>query len=348
MKIGIIFGGRSSEKEVSLVGGRNVFQHLDRVRYTPIALFWDDNFRFWEIPETLVIRNTTKEVVERLEKFGKHIPYESLHEVIDLAFLVTHGKYGDDGCLQGLLELLHIPYTGSGVLASAIGMEKATQRRLLADASVGIPKYRRVDDWEWEEREEGILTECEDTFGYPYVVKPTREGSTFGVSVVHVRDEGEGAFSGAFAYDRSVLIEPYIRGREFSCIVLGNDNAQALSVTETKHQEEIFTYDEKYLPGAAQKITPMEVDEETLHKIQQQAVATYTALDCKNYARIDGFLADDGRILITDPNSAASTGMGASSFTFHQAAAANMTTTQFLTKIIELAQDAHQNKKGPL
>ncbi len=348
IRIGVIFGGASSEKEVSLAGGRNVYQNLDRSLYEPIAIFWDEEFRFWEIPETLIIRNTTKEIVERLPKSGKRIMYEDLRNRIDLAFLVTHGKYGDDGCLQGLLELQKMPYTGSGVLSSALGMDKAVQRILLLSAGVGVPQSRTITDTEWQGNTQTITDALEKQFKYPYVVKPSREGSSFGVSVVHGAGELAKAMADAFVFDRTILVEPYLHGREFSCIVVGNENPEALSLTETKHSAEIFTYDEKYLPGAAQKITPMEIDPEASKKIMAQAVATYTALDSKNYARIDGFYTDKNEIMITDPNSGASTGMGASAFTFHQAAAAGLTTTQFLTRIIDLALETHKNKKGPL
>lgn len=347
LKIGIIFGGNSSEAEVSLAGGRNVYNNLDLSIYEPMAFYWDKNFRFWQIPETLIIRNTTKEIEERLEKFAVPVPYEDLPKKIDLAFLITHGKYGDDGCLQGLLELLHLPYTGSGVLSCALGMDKGMQRKLMAGQMINIPKYQVINIQNWAREENQIKRDMERNFGYPLVIKPTREGSTFGVSVVKSPAELAKAINLASQYDNEILVEVYLKGREFSCIVMGNEQPQALLPTETIHQGEIFSYDDKYLPGASNKITPMAVGEEIIKEIQKQAVLTYLVLNCKNYARIDGFLVD-GKVYITDPNSAASTGLGPSSWTFHQAAKAGMNVKEFLSKVIGLAWESQANKKGPL
>jgi len=348
LKIGIIFGGNSSEAEVSLAGGRNVYNNFDLTRYQPIALYWDKNFRFWEIPETLIIRNTTKEIEDRLEKFAKRIFYEDLAKSIDLAFLVTHGKYGDDGCLQGLLELLNVPYTGSGVLSCASGMDKGMQRKFMEQyGGINVPKYKVIHLSDWQLNESQIRKMIEKEFSFPCVIKPTREGSTFGVTVVKSQADLAKAIDEAAFYDNEMLVESYLRGREFSCIVIGNDEPWAFLPTETIHSGEIFSYDDKYLPGASNKITPMEVEEEIIKEIQKQSILTFRALNCKNYARIDGFVVSS-KVYITDPNSAASTGMGPASWTFHQAAKAGMSIKEFLSKLIDLALESQRNKKGPL
>lgn len=347
--MGVVFGGRSSEREVSLVGGRHVYQMLDRERCQPVAVYWDTSGSFWEIPETLVIRNTTKEIEERLnaQALGR-IAFENLSSKIDIAFLVTHGKYGDDGCLQGLLELMHLPYTGSGVLAAALGMDKIMSRKLMRQiAGINLPEYTTIGYHRWMSDQTAIIEKMA-SFGFPAVIKPAREGSTFGVSVARDRDSLAAALEAAFAFDNNILIERYIKGKEFSCIVIGNDNPEAFVPTETEHQSEIFTYEEKYLPGGSNKITPIRVSEECIAEIQRQAVLTYRALGFAGYARIDGFVTQDERVIITDPNGAASTGMGPSSWTFHQAAAAGFTIPDFLHHLIELGLQAHERKKGPL
>jgi len=348
LKIGIIFGGKSSEAEVSLTGGRNVFNSLDSSRFTSVAIYWDKNMVFWEIPETLIIRNTTKEVEDRLEKFGQKIAYEDLKNHFDLAFLVTHGKYGDDGCLQGLLELLKVPYTGSGVLACALGMDKGVQRKFMeAYGDINIPKYQVFNLSDWQNNQSVLKKIMAKDFGYPLVIKPTREGSTFGVTVVNDENGLASAVAEVEKYDFEFIVEPFLKGREFSCIVIGNDEPQAFLPTETIHQNEIFTYDDKYLPGASNKLTPMPIEQGIIEEIQKQCVNTYKALNCRNYARIDGFVVDN-KVYITDPNSAASTGMGPSSWTFHQAAKAGYNIKDFLSKLIELALENHLNKKGSL
>ncbi len=349
-RIGVIFGGKSSEKEVSLAGGRHVYQHLDRTKFIPIAIFWDSQLRFWQIPEGLIIRNTCKEIEENLQiKGAKRIFIEELKDLIDLAFLVTHGKYGDDGCLQGVLEILNIPYTGSGVLSAALGLDKKMQRELMkADGRINLPEYLVIKRSDWEKNKEAIKKTIKEKFSYPIVTKPTREGSTIGVMLVKDEKDLEKGINYALEYDNEVLIEERIKGREFSCVVFGNEDPVAFLPTETIYDSEIFTYDHKYLPGASKKITPIKIDEKIIKEIQEQARRTYLALGCRGYARIDGFIEEDGKVLITDPNSAASTGMGPSSWTYHQAALAGLSLTDFLTKIIELAFQAHQNKKGPL
>jgi len=350
LRVGVFFGGPSSEKEVSLSGGRHVYQHLDRSKFVPIAIFWHSDFSFWEIPETLIIRNTCKEIEENLENKGaKRIFLEQLPEKIDLAFLVTHGKYGDDGCLQGVLELLKIPYTGSGVLSAGLGMDKKMQREVMKSyGGINLPDYLIIKRSEWEKDKEMVKEKIRKKFSYPIVTKPTREGSTIGVMLVKEEKDLEKGMKMALEYDNEVLVEKYLKGREFSCVVFGNDEPVAFLPTETIYEAEIFTYDHKYLPGASRKITPIKIEEEVIKEIQRQAIRTYKALRCKGYARIDGFVDESGKVFITDPNSAASTGMGPSSWTYHQAALAGFSVPEFLTKIIELALEAHQNKKGPL
>ncbi|MEK7158182.1 MAG: ATP-grasp domain-containing protein [Patescibacteria group bacterium] len=347
-RVGVFFGGRSSEREVSLSGGRNIVQHIDIKKFDVLPIFWDASGKFWLIPETLIVRNTCKEIEDRLESHGRRLRSHDLSKELDCAFLVTHGKFGDDGCLQGFLEFLHIPYTGSGVLGAALGMDKNLQRRILSDAKISQPTSIVVRDWEWENKRNAVNTKIEQQIGFPCVTKPTREGSTMGVCVNADVLALEQGMTVAFQYDREVLLEPLIRGREFSCVVVGNESARALIPTETIHDEEIFTYDAKYMPGASKKITPMDVDSSILKTIQTLAEKTYEALEFCGYARIDGFLTTEGRILITDPNGGASTGMGPSSWTWHQAAETGWSPMDFLSHVLELALVAHQSKKGPL
>lgn len=336
-RIGVIFGGKGSEREVSLASGRNVYNTLDRSRFDVTAVFWDQSFRFWEIAEVLVIRNTCKEIEDRLEAQGKRITYEELSKHIDLAFLTTHGKYGDDGCLQGLLELLRIPYTGSGVLGAAVGLDKILQRPLLKthENVIHTPPYLVAEP---TDDAVSVSKKVEDAFGFSCVVKPSREGSTVGVVKVDAKEEMPQALSVAREFDRRIIIEPYLKGREFSCMVIGNGEPKALLPTEVKYEGDIFTYDHKYLPGASQKITPMEVDQYVTQSIQQQSEVVYRLLAMRDYARIDGFVLDDldVPVVVTDPNSAASTGLSPSSWTFHQAAKEGMLPQQFLTYCVDM------------
>jgi D-alanine-D-alanine ligase-like ATP-grasp enzyme len=215
LRIGILFGGMCSEREVSLNSGRNVYDNLDRERYEPVPLFMDGEGRLWLLPWQLVSQNTTVDISERAEKEAERVPYEDLRKKIDFAFICLHGKYGDDGCIQGLLELLRIPYTGSGVLASAVGMDKALQQKILEAEGIEVPASLAVSGEEWAEDREGVEKRIEETFGFPVVVKPTREGSSVGVAIVGDRASLQSGMEQALAWDASVLVEEYLDGTEF-------------------------------------------------------------------------------------------------------------------------------------
>ena len=346
MRVGVILGGISSEREASLASGRQVCVHLNRQKYAVLPLFMDLQGRLWHIPQKLLIQNTTADIIARLEGEAERVQYEELRTIIDFAFIALHGKYGDDGCVQGLLELLGMPYTGSGVLASAACMDKYMAHRVLKEAGVEVARELLVEDLDWERDPEGIRKEIVETVGLPCVIKPDREGSSIGVSVVSEERQIDGALEEAFAWDNLALAEEYLSGLEFSCIVLGNDELQALVPTETATQNEYLTYEDKYMPGQSQKITPARVSKEILAKIQEEVLKAYRALGMKNYGRIDGFLVNGDRVLITDPNS--SSGMAPSSFLFHQAADIGLNPMMLFDRMIELAVEAHAAKRGPL
>jgi D-alanine-D-alanine ligase len=346
MRVGVILGGISSEREASLASGRQVCVHLNRQKYAVLPLFMDLQGRLWHIPQKLLIQNTTADIIARLEGEAERVQYEELRTIIDFAFIALHGKYGDDGCVQGLLELLGTPYTGSGVLASAVCMDKYMAHRVLKEAGVEVARELLVEDLNWERDPEGIRKEIVETVGLPCVIKPDREGSSIGVSVVSEERQIDGALEEAFAWDNLALAEEYLSGLEFSCIVLGNDELQALVPTETATQNEYLTYEDKYMPGQSQKITPARVSKEVLAKIREEVLKAYRALGMRNYGRIDGFLVNGDRVLITDPNS--SSGMSPSSFLFHQAADIGLNPMMLFDRMIELAVEAHAAKRGPL
>lgn len=346
LRVGVIFGGMSSELEVSLASGRQVYFKLDRSKYQGVALFLDREARFWQLPEKLLLQNTTRDIAARVEREATRVAYEDLKTLIDVAFIALHGKYGDDGCIQGLLELLGIPYTGSGVLACALSMDKPMAHRVLKAAGIEVARELVVTEKGWQTDPTAAIERIVETVGLPCVVKPTREGSSIGVTVVKDRGQFEVAMTRAFEWDTAALVEEYLDGLEFSCILLGNDECRVFLPTETVTTHDYLTYDDKYMPGRSQKITPARVPEDTLKRIQEETVKVYRALGFKGYGRMDGFLLKDGRILMTDPNS--TSGMAPSSFMFHQAAEAGLTPTMLIDRIIQLALEAHAAKKGPL
>ncbi len=348
LRVGVILGGMSSEREVSLNSGRNVYDNLDDEKYEGIPVFMDNKGQLWVLPWQLVSQNTTTDITERLEKDGRRIAYEDLKEEIDFAFISLHGKYGDDGCIQGLMELLGIPYTGPGVLASALGMDKHIQQNLLRAEGTEVPGSIVVYEDEWERDMKGVEKKLFDDIGLPMVTKPTREGSSMGVTIVRDIESLEDGMESALRWDSSVLVEEFLDGTEFSCIVIDReDEPEILGMTEIKPQSEFYTYDDKYMPGRCRKFTPPKnISPDVIEKIEKEVIRAYKTLGFRSYGRIDGFVLNSGKVLITDPNS--SSGMAPASFFFEQAAEVGLLPSMIISELIEISLRIHEKKKGPL
>ncbi len=353
LRVGVILGGRSSEREVSLSSGRQVYQNLDRSAYAPVALFMDSGGRLWRIPEKLVIQNTCPDIEARLESepSAEHIGYDDLSDLVDVVFNGLHGKFGDDGCIQGALEILDIPYTGSGVLGCALSLDKPMAHAVLAEAGFEVPREVVIAAREWAADPARCIARVADEMGSGrIVVLPSREGSSVGVSVVDDVEDLPSALDAAFEWDDRALVEEFLDGLEFSVIVLAAADEggapEALLPTEIVTQNPFMTYDDKYMPGRSQKITPARVESDVLDRIRSEACRVYATLGFRGYARLDGFLMPDGRMLFTDPNS--TSGMAPSSFMFHQAAEAGMTAGMVIDRIVRAAVRGHAVKRGPL
>jgi len=346
--VGVILGGVSSEKEVSLESGRNIFAKMDRKKYNPTAIFMDSRGGFWEIPLKLLMRNSTRDIEMDLDEEGKKIPYEELKFRVDLIYIGLHGKYGEDGCLQGLLEILDIPYTGSGVLGSALGMDKYTCRRIFAMNGIDVPKTVPVERCEWEGgRKEAILEGIAKVYRIPLCRQAHARG------VQHRRQEGgfektgfPTRLAGAFEWDNVVLVEEFIEGMEVTCGVIGNDEPLALTPSETIPTQDILSLEDKFLYGQGENKTPARVPEEVLKRIQGVAGQAYRALGLKGYSRIDMFVRKDGRVAVLEPNTLP--GMTPSTVLFHQAAASGINQSDLIDRVIGFALEAHENKRGPL
>jgi len=346
LRVGVIMGGVSSEKEVSLESGRNIFSKMDRKRFDPVPLFMDSRCALWEIPLKLLMRNSTADIEIDLAEEARPFPYEALKGRVDFVYIGLHGKYGEDGTLQGLLELLGIPYSGSGVLGSALGMDKFTARKVLAMSGIDVPKSVAVDRRAWEGAERGeLLQRIETELGFPCVVKPTREGCSTAVKKVVSPAGIPDALASAFEWDNVAVVEEFLTGMEVTCGVLGNDEPRALTPSETIPTQEILSLEDKFLYGQGENKTPARVPAEVLRRIQETAVRAYRALGLKAYSRIDMFVCD-GRILVLEPNTLP--GMTPSTVLFHQAAAEGLSQTDLITRIIEFSLEAHRSKKGPL
>jgi D-alanine-D-alanine ligase len=450
IRVGIIFGGFSKEREVSFAGGRTVYDNLNKSIFEAVPLFVDSfgNFvlldwqfiykgsirDFYPPVEFLPAGNTqfqlyaenlgalnAHEQNKLIEKIGKKVLADQLHELIDIAFLCLHGPYGEDGKIQGLLEYHKIPYTGSGILSSAIGIDKSVQKQLMVNAGFNSPAYFTIDKEDFFRKgSSAFLAEAKQKVHFPLVIKPANQGSSIGVSILMQEDEKafgtaiEKAFftrritaiewnslavekksefirtlsdiregiglpcraDDEFIYDpdhlieylntqlktkkeillesldgeSTVLIEGFIEGREFSCIVLEDEGGKAIALppTEIKKGKELFDYRSKYLPGLSRKITPIDLPAEKINEIRSACEKLFHALHFDVYARIDGFIGKDGKIFLNDPNT--TSGMMPSSFFFHQAAEIGLNPSQFLTYIIHesLTKRINQSKGAHL
>ncbi len=464
IRVGIFFGGPSREREVSFAGGRTVYDNLDKQLFEPIPIFVDSFGNFcllnWEFvykgsirdfyPPTFVhadgerksclpelphgfqvyaesiqsIAESKEEQCNVLKEIGQPLTIEEIQSRIDFAFLALHGTFGEDGSIQGLLEWYGIPYSGSGILASAMGINKAIQKDFQTTAALYVNDYTTLQQRDWLSADISTkkqwFVEFNVMFGERFVVKPAHQGSSLGVSILkhpnfeafctaidlaffrlHIHSsewnqkspeekikdikqltdlrsglglpltaDGNEFYlpSDLLEYlertlktqptvllqshdsESMVLIESMIDGKEFSCIVVADaeGNPFALPPTEIRKSGDLFDYRSKYLPGLSNKVTPIEVDPAWITDIREACCHLYLHFGFEVYARIDGFITDDGEIFLNDPNT--TSGMMPSSFFFHQAAEIGLSPSAFLTLIYfnSLRARIHSHPKGQL
>ncbi|MDR2028569.1 MAG: D-alanine--D-alanine ligase [Treponema sp.] len=310
--MGILFGGKSAEHEVSLQSAKNVFDAIDREKYIPILIGIDKSGKWLLNDESEFLLNAddpkrirlnqSSDSVALIPQSGGVISNLSnlkQEKAIDVIFPILHGPFGEDGTVQGLLKLADLPFVGAGVLGSAVGMDKDVMKRLLRDAGIPIGDFIVLRSHEAFPAFKALA----QRLGLPFFVKPANMGSSVGVSKIH--DEGEyGAALGlAFEYDTKIILEEFIRGRELECSVLGSETPAASLPGEVISTHEFYSYDAKYLDekGAVLEI-PAKVPAETVREIQELAVKTFQTLSCEGLARVDFFLKADGGVLVNEIN----------------------------------------------
>ncbi|GAB3741733.1 hypothetical protein GCM10027594_21340 [Hymenobacter agri] len=464
MKIGIFFGGTSREREISFAGGRTVFDNLDKALFQPVPIFVDSLGQFILLDWQYIYKGTIRdfyppvssqppslhhlqvyieslgelshdEKFEAIAKVGRQVQPEQLPLLMDFAFLALHGPGGEDGAIQGMLEWLGIPYSGSGILPSAFGIDKIAQKKLLKALNRPTPDFRVITAEEWDRTDHAAtLAYLVRELGLPLVLKAPRQGSSIGVSILktddlakfeaaierslfrktltradwqrlgaqdkvawvqHLTDIREGiglpvvlneqfgpaaidgpaddsqlaeapgtqqifhpetllytldqAFETAETLrltnvdgETQVLVESFVAGREFSCIVVEDPDGQPLALppTEIVKGEEMFDYRSKYLPGLARKVTPIDLPEAHIQEIREACEEMFRTFGFQVYARLDGFVAHDGRLFLNDPNT--TSGMLPASFFFHQAAEIGLNPSQFLTYLIRTSLAARR------
>lgn len=347
LRVGVVLGGRSSEREISLESGRNIFHNLDPSRFEGVAIYMDAAARLWEIGLPLLVQNTTQDIEARLDKDGQRLSYEALAERVDFVYLGLHGKYGEDGCFQGLLELLDLPYSGSGVLGSALGMDKAAQRRVLAQAGIDVPRTVEIGAVEWATTRASAEARVSRELGYPCVVKPSREGCSTALAVLRAATELVPAVNEALHWDSTALVEELLGGVEVTVAVLEDENGpHAFPPTETPPSGDFLTIEEKFLPGAGVNITPARLDPDQLTAVRDIAERSFRALGLAVFARMDMYVIPDGRIVVGEPNTLP--GSSPSSTIFLGPIEEGIGPMDLVTRVIERSLARHAAKKGPL
>ena len=450
MRIGIFFGGPSREREISFAGGRTVYDNLDKALFEPVPIFVDSRGHFilldwqhlykgtirdfyppvaalpaahhaWQVYAESLGELSETEWQELIAHVGRRVEASELPQLMDFAFLALHGPGGEDGAIQGLLEWSGIPYSGSGILPSAFGIDKIAQKKLLQATGQPTPDFRVITAEEWDGAADHAATLAYLTkeLGLPLVFKAPRQGSSIGVSILKEADlakfeaaverslfrktlskadwqrlgaqdqrawvqqlmdirEGiglpvvlggeaapesaniiahpealltalEAAFDTADTVlltnvdgETQVLVESFVAGREFSCIVVEDENGQPLALppTEIVKGTEVFDYRSKYLPGLARKITPIDLPETDIQRIRAGCEQMFGTFGFQVYARLDGFFTANGEIFLNDPNT--TSGMLPASFFFHQAAEIGLNPSQFLTYLIRTSLAARR------
>lgn len=310
IRVGIVFGGRSAEHEVSLMSAKNILEAIDKAVYEPVLIGIDRQGR-WLLPsESNYILNAhdTSAIALNIEQ-SKTISMHPLTDTIfsaegrsvphiDVVFPILHGPFGEDGTIQGMLKLFDVPFVGCGVLGSAVGMDKDVMKRLLRDAGIPVSRFRafRINDTiDYEE----LVSEL----GQTLFVKPANMGSSIGVQKVQTKTEFDAAVAGAFAYDTKILIEELVEGREVECAVLGNEAPIASGVGEVIPSHEFYTYEAKYIDdnGASLEVPANILPEET-DRVRGIALRTFKVLCAEGLGRIDCFLKPDGNVLVNEIN----------------------------------------------
>lgn len=342
LRVGVLFGGLSIEREVSFNSGRTICDHLDKELYDVVPLFQHTDNYLYILPVRFLYRGKIDDFSHRLSE-TQQLTWDDLPAHIDFMYVATHGQYAEDGRLQGMLELLGIPYLGSKLFASSFGMDKDIQKVFLQQAGVRVPESISFTPEQINTKEKNIVDGMQaQGLDFPVIVKPVAEGSSFGVSVVHSADQLDAALRKAcFISGRQgqhVMVEQYIVGMEFTCIILTDPQTGklfALPPTEVlkNHEYEIFDYQQKYMPGRVNERTPAHCSVEHIKKIQDTTLQAMHALQFTNMARIDGILSQDGDVYIIDSNPLS--GMGPATFLFRQAAEHEMSHTTVINNLIK-------------
>jgi D-alanine-D-alanine ligase len=309
-KVGIIFGGRSAEHEVSLRSARNIVDAIDKAKYDVVLIFVAKDGKWFLCKDESILNNLNgaatpvypNEQITLAPEGRGHIFYLSGDKpdmAIDVAFPVLHGPFGEDGTVQGLLKLSGIPFVGSGVLGSAVGMDKDVMKRLLKEAGIPIGAFLVLK----KEEPTPLFDMVADTVGLPFFVKPANMGSSVGISKVTKENDYERATEEAFRYDLKIIFEEYIEGKEIECAVLGNFNPEASVPGEIVVKDDFYSYDAKYINESKAILkVPASLSSELEEKVKELSIRAYVTLCAEGLGRVDLFLRGGSELLVNEIN----------------------------------------------
>lgn len=312
IKLGLVYGGKSAEHQVSLQTALAVIKALDTNKFDIRPIYITEEGQ-WVRGKQLTGPVESVEQLRLQRGEGTFTPVmlnqqlfpatqEEKGEALDVIFPLLHGPNGEDGTIQGMLELLNLPYVGNGVLASAAGMDKVIMKNLFAQAGLNQAKYVSFIRKEWEMNEEDAYEKVEKELGYPCFVKPANLGSSVGINKAKDRESLRNAFKEAFEYDRKIIIEEAIIGREIEIGVIGNDEPICSVVGEIAPKKEFYDYKAKYEDGDTGLIIPADVTDEVYETIKEMAIKAFKAIDGAGLVRADFFLTENGTVLINEVN----------------------------------------------
>jgi D-alanine-D-alanine ligase len=348
LRLGLIFGGRSTEHEVSVVSAQHVIAAADQRRFEVIPIGVTKSGVWLSVEETrAALEKPDPPFRKTLHGEGSGISalrrgVDAL-EGTDVVFPLIHGTHGEDGTLQGLLELADLPYVGCGVAASAIGMDKALMKAAFMADGLPVGEHTIIDTRDWVEDPLGGARLIESQLPYPAFVKPANGGSSVGVSKVRDREGLIEAVRIAAECDSKILVEEAILGREVECGVLGNHQPQASPVGEIRHRRDFYDYEAKYLDPSTEILAPTTLPPETEARVKNLALRAFQSVDGAGLSRVDFFLRSDGSLIIDEINTIP--GFTPASMYPRLWGAAGVSYSELVTRLVDLALERHREKR---
>jgi D-alanine-D-alanine ligase len=347
LRVGVIYGGRSGEHEVSVASAAAIFKHLDRSKYDAVPIRIEKSGR-WALGDKAPQALSAADVIAQGQTQALQ-PVEPSAAVaatgVDVVFPVLHGPYGEDGTVQGLLELANVPYVGAGVLGSATGMDKSVMKTLFLAAGLPVGPYLTVLARYWANDAAAVARSVEESLHYPVFVKPANLGSSVGISKARTRPELDAAMALALQFDRKIVIEAAVPdAREIECAVLGNDEPEASVPGEVIPSKEFYDYEAKYLGGGSREVIPAELTPAQAAEVRRLAIKAFQAVDCAGMARVD-FLMErgSGELYLNELNTIP--GFTANSMYPKMWEASGLSYSALLDRLITLALERHAEKQ---